>query len=194
MGCLARKSVIFLVLMNILICFSCANNVLRDRQEGRELLLLGRVAGWVASRLPKVKEAAYQAELKIAEHYVKKFAESIAGKLFGSGGQKGFGVGWKAGKLYYSVADKCENRTIDLQYETTTSPCNNTCGDSESVPCVIYCVLEVINITGLIDRCFESCGAPIETPCLYMFNDTGTCQPQTTCSNISNGTITCPHS
>ncbi|KAI7754558.1 hypothetical protein M8C21_013452, partial [Ambrosia artemisiifolia] len=179
---LGGKSVIFLVLINIFICFSYANNFNEDRQEGRDLLPLGTVAGWVARGLPKVKNIAYMANLNIAKYYVKKFGESITGKLFGSGGQRGFRVGWKAGKLYYSVADKCKNRTVDLQCETSIFPCNNTCGDSESVTCVTYCVLEVLKITGLVDRCFENCGPPV---CSYMFNDTG--------SSLSNGTITCPH-
>lgn len=162
------------------------------RKEGRELLPSGIVAGLVKN-LPKVEQVAYKLEETIAEHYLKNFLKSVAGKLFGSGGQRGFGVGWKAGKLYYSVADKCENRTTGLQCETASSPCNNTCGDSESVTCVVYCVVEVLNVTGLVDSCFESCGAPIETPCSYMFNDTSTCEPQASCSNLSNGTITCPN-
>lgn len=162
------------------------------RKEERKLLPLGKVAGLLEHGLPKAEEVAYKVDESIVESYAKKIGESIVGKLFGPSGQRGFGIGWKAGKLYFSIADKCENLTADLQCETASSPCNNTCGDSESLTCVTYCVVEVLEILGSVDNCFENCGTPIQTPCTYIFNATGTCPPQTTCGNLPNGTITCP--
>ncbi|XP_023763895.1 uncharacterized protein LOC111912393 [Lactuca sativa] len=167
--CLYVKSKLFVLTIVLLICCSHANDQIPQvRKEDRKMLGFAKgAASLVRQGIKGVDDATKPAAKTVpatnqartrwpADITAKNIGESGAGKAFVTG----FRVGWKRGKWYYRMEERCQKYQSVLNCFPASPACHGT---SRS------CFVQVTGNTRMVDSCREDCvpSLPTLTPCTY---------------------------
>ncbi|CAI9282529.1 unnamed protein product [Lactuca saligna] len=163
MAFFAKKSKLFVLTIILLISSSHANDQIPQvRKEDRKLLGFAKVVGSLVKGVSKgVDDTTKPAVKKVpttkpVDITAKNIGESGVGKGFGTG----FRVGWKRGKWYYRMEERCEKYQSLLNCIPASPACHGTSWS---------CFVQVAGNTRMVDYCQEECEPtlPTLTPCTY---------------------------
>nr|XP_043614140.1 uncharacterized protein LOC122586098 [Erigeron canadensis] len=179
------KSQVFFLVTVLLVCSSYANDIPEVSSNVHRKLIVGAFLKGALKKMtpanskktvpknipgtpknifgtPESVPAVLKTPPKKTNSVPKDFIANKAEQFLGPDAKRGFRVGFKIGKEYYSVQNECQ-QTLECKPASRLFPCYRPTMSS----CLPFCVVEV-QVNNGTRNCSQTFGEPpIETPCTF---------------------------